>query len=119
MPRPPKCRRVKFFPKHTYFKPAGIPLRELKEEILTVEEIEALRLKDLEGLEQEECAQSMSISRPTFQRILVEARKKVAKALIYGKAIRIEGGTFILEEEEEEKKFRGEKRRGRGHHPCP
>jgi len=117
MPRPPKCRRVKFLPRHTYFKPAGIPLRDLEEEIITVEEVEALRLKDLEGLEQEECAQSMSISRPTFQRILIEARKKIVRALIYGKAIRIEGGTFILEEEEE--KFRGEKRRGRGHHPCP
>lgn len=116
MPRPPKCRRVTFFPRYTYFKPAGIPLRDLEEETLTVEEIEALRLKDLEGLEQEECAQSMRISRPTFQRILIEARKKVAKALIYGKAIRIEGGTFFLEGDKEEGDKEKSMEKGRGHH---
>ncbi|TDA68340.1 MAG: DUF134 domain-containing protein [Clostridia bacterium] len=96
MPRPPKCRRVEFLPQHTYFKPAGIPLRELEEVVLAVEEVEALRLKDLEGLEQEECAERMQVSRPTFQRILVGARQKVSRALVEGKAIRVEGGTFAV-----------------------
>jgi predicted Zn-ribbon and HTH transcriptional regulator len=61
-----------------------------------VEEVEAIRLKDLEGLEQEECAQRMQISRPTFHRVLESARNKLADALLNGKAIRIEGGNFEL-----------------------
>jgi predicted DNA-binding protein (UPF0251 family) len=61
---------------------------------LTVEELEAIRLKDLEGLEQEECAKQMGVSRATFQRILYSARSKVAEALVCGKAIRISGGSF-------------------------
>jgi predicted DNA-binding protein (UPF0251 family) len=96
MPRPPKCRRVAFLPNVTYFKPAGIPLRALDEVRLSVEEAEAIRLKDLEGLEQEEGAERMNISRPTFQRVLVSARQKVADALLNGKAIRIEGGNFEM-----------------------
>lgn len=96
MPRPPKFRRVEFFPQVTVFKPVGVPLRELEEEVLTVEELEALRLKDLEGLEQEDCAERMQISRPTFQRVLVTAREKVARALVMGKAIRVEGGNYRL-----------------------
>lgn len=96
MPRPTKCRRVGFIPGTTYFKPAGIPLRALAEIRLSVEEAEAIRLKDLEGLEQEECAGKMSISRPTFQRVLASGRQKIADALLNGKAIRIEGGSFAL-----------------------
>jgi predicted DNA-binding protein (UPF0251 family) len=96
MPRPQKCRRVAFLPNVTYFKPAGIPLGALGEVMLSLEEAEAIRLKDLEGLEQEESAQRMNISRPTFQRILVSARQKIAGALLYGKAIRIEGGHFEI-----------------------
>ena len=96
MPRPRKWRRVAFIPEVTYFKPAGIPLRVLEEVCLSVEEAEAVRLKDLEGLEQEQCAQRMSISRPTFQRVLESARRKIAEALLYGKAIRIEGGNFEM-----------------------
>ena len=98
MPRPPKCRRVENLPRCVYFKPAGVPLRYLAEERLTVEELEAIRLKDLEGLEQEECAQRMEVSRPTFQRILTGARQKVARALVEGRAIRVEGGNFVLAE---------------------
>ncbi len=94
MPRPPKCRRVEFLPDVTYFKPAGIPLRVLEEVLLSLEEVEAIRLKDLEGLEQEEGAQSMKVSRPTFQRILASARQKMADALLHGKSIRIEGGNY-------------------------
>ncbi|NLW24862.1 MAG: DUF134 domain-containing protein [Clostridia bacterium] len=96
MPRPPKWRRVEMEPQFTYFKPAGIPKRILEEVIINVEEIEAIRLKDLEGLEQEECAQKMNISRPTFQRVLTSARSKLAEAIIEGKAIKIEGGNYCL-----------------------
>ena len=96
MSRPPKCRRVSFLPSVTYFKPAGVPLRALEEVQLSVEEAEAIRLKDLEGLEQEGGAERMNISRPTFQRVLASARQKMADALLNGKAIRIEGGSFAM-----------------------
>ncbi|MHB8917377.1 MAG: DUF134 domain-containing protein [Desulfocucumaceae bacterium] len=94
MSRPPKCRRVEFLPQLTYFKPAGVSMRELTEVILTVEELEAIRLKDLAGLEQEACAEKMGVSRPTYHRILTSARHKVADALINGRAIKVEGGNF-------------------------
>jgi len=96
MPRPVKWRRVAFVPDVTYFKPAGIPMRILDEIRLTVEEAEAIRLKDLEALEQEDGAERMNISRPTFQRVLAAGRKKVADALLNGKAIRIEGGNYEI-----------------------
>jgi predicted DNA-binding protein (UPF0251 family) len=96
MARPFKCRRVTYLPGVTFFKPAGIPLRSLEEVRLSLEEAEALRLKDLEGLEQEEGAEKMNVSRPTFQRVLASARKKIADALLNGKAIRIEGGNFEI-----------------------
>jgi len=89
-------RRVSFIPAVTFFKPAGIPLANLQEACLLVEEAEAIRLKDLEGLEQEECAQKMNISRSTFSRILDSARQKIADALLNGKALRIEGGNFVM-----------------------
>jgi predicted DNA-binding protein (UPF0251 family)/predicted Fe-Mo cluster-binding NifX family protein len=95
MARPCKCRRVCCLPQATYFKPAGIPLLALDEVCLTIEEAEALRLKDITGLNQEESALCMNISRPTFQRILACARKKTADALLNGKAIRIEGGNYM------------------------
>jgi len=79
-----------------YFKPAGIPLRFLAEVIISIEEAEALRLKDIEDLDQEQCAQRMNISRATFQRILESVRKKTSDALLNGKAIRIEGGNFEI-----------------------
>lgn len=96
MGRMPKWRRVSLMPQVTYFKPAGIPMRHLEEVCLSVEEAEAIRLKDLDGLDQEECARTMKVSRPTFQRVLSSARKKMAEALMKGKAIRIEGGTFEM-----------------------
>lgn len=95
-PRPCKCRRVEHEPKYTYFKPAGVPLFELKEQTLSIEELEAIRLKDLEGLDQTECAQKMNVSRPTFQRIINQARIKVATALVEGGAIKVEGGSYEL-----------------------
>jgi len=96
MGRLPKWRRVASIPQVTYFKPAGIPARVLEEIRLSVEEAEAIRLKDLEGLEQEDCAQRMHISRPTFHRVLGSARRKVADALLGGRALRIEGGRFEM-----------------------
>lgn len=92
MPRPQKCRRIGFLPGVTFFKPAGVPLTSLGEILLNFEEAEALRLKDLEGMDQEPAAEKMNVSRPTFQRILASARAKVADALLNGKAIRIAGG---------------------------
>ena len=83
-------------PEATYFKPAGIPLRVLEESRLSLEEVEAIRLKDLDGLEQEECAAKMNVSRQTFQRVLGAARRNIADALFHGKAIRIEGGNFEM-----------------------
>jgi len=94
VPRRPKCRKVAFLPSLTFFKPAGIPLKELEEECLSIDELEAIRLKDLEGLEQEVCAEQMGVSRPTFQRIVTQARFKLARALVEGKAVRIEGGNY-------------------------
>jgi len=96
MSRPRKCRRVTHLPQVNYFKPAGIPMRVLDEVVLSVEEAEAIRLKDLERLEQEQGAERMNISRPTFQRVLVSGRQKMADALLNGKAIRIEGGSFEI-----------------------
>ena len=99
MPRPHKPRRVSTMPRHTYFKPTGIPMPLLDEVVLTVDEIEAIRLKDLEKLEQQECAARMNIAQSTLQRILVSAREKIARSLIEGKAMRIQGGPFALEGE--------------------
>ena len=98
MARPPKPRRVEYMPEVTLFRPAGIPMRHLEEVVLSIEELEALRLKDLEGLEQEECAASMNVSRPTFQRVLTSSRYKVADALVNGKVLRVEGGHYRLAE---------------------
>ena len=96
MPRPPKCRRVAFLPSVTHFKPAGIPLRTLEEIQLSIEEVEAIRLKDLEGLEQEQGAEHMNVSRSTFQRVLASARRKIADALLNGTAIRVMGGSYEM-----------------------
>lgn len=92
--RPTKWRKVGFIPNVQYFAPYDIDPGSMQENILRIEELEALRLKDLEGMEQESCAEQMEVSRQTFQRILSVARKKVADSLINGKAIRIEGGNY-------------------------
>ncbi|MFH1308079.1 MAG: DUF134 domain-containing protein [archaeon] len=96
MPRPCIRRRVRGCPNTTYFKPAGIRMVDLEESILTVDEFEAVRLKDLLGLEQEEAAKKMDISQPTFHRLILSARKKIADAIVNGKAIKIEGGNFKI-----------------------
>ena len=99
MPRPFCLRKVGFVPGVVYFKPAGVPLRELEEVVLRLDEVEALRLADLQGLYQEPAAEQMKISRPTFARLIESARKKVAEALIHGKALRLHGGTIQIKGE--------------------
>ena len=94
MPRPRLCRRVGSKPNTTYFKPAGIRIRELNESILTVDEFESIRLKDFLNLEQSKAAKMMNISQPTFHRLVTSARKKIADAIVNGKAIKIQGGNF-------------------------
>lgn len=94
MPRPITKRRIRFDPDVTYFKPRGIKLKDLEEVKLSLEELEALRLKNILNLDQKSCAEKMEISQPTFHRLLLEARKKVTEALVNGKAIKIEGGNF-------------------------
>ncbi len=90
MTRPRLCRKLRFKPKAHYFKPQGIPLCELAEVNLTKEEMEAIKLKDFDGLEQTESAQKMNTSQSTFQRILTSARIKIAKAIVNGEALKIE-----------------------------
>ncbi|XCH79135.1 MAG: DUF134 domain-containing protein [Candidatus Dehalobacter alkaniphilus] len=94
MARPTKWRKIENIPGITYFIPSKNASAELPRNILKLEELEAIRLKDLEGLEQEECAEKMEVSRPTFQRILLSAREKIADSLVNGKIIHIEGGNF-------------------------
>lgn len=94
MARPYKWRKIERIPTISYFVPAEKYDPMIVENILKLEELEAIRLKDLEGLEQEECARIMEVSRPTFQRILISAREKIADSLINGKSIRIEGGNY-------------------------
>jgi len=83
-------------PHVAYYKPRGVPLSMLQCIELAVDELESLRLADLEGLYQEEAAQRMNVSRQTFGRILEAAHKKVADALVHGKALSIEGGPVEL-----------------------
>ncbi len=90
MPRPRLQRRIRFNPRVTYFKPQGIPMRFLEVVMLTKEEIEALRLKNLENLNQIKCAHQMNTSQSTFQRILASAYQKISDALIRGRAIQIQ-----------------------------
>jgi uncharacterized protein len=96
MVRPKKHRMVAFNPEISYFKPRGIPMHDLSEVRLTVDEREAIRLADLHGMSHEEAGQHMHISRATFGRIIQQARKIVADALINGKAINIEGGNYKM-----------------------
>ena len=98
MARPPRCRYVNQLPGSTYFKPRGVPMSQLDEIVVTVDELEALRLADLDGLYQEQAARQMKVSRQTFGRIVSSARRKVAKALVEGAALKIDGGEFETSE---------------------
>ena len=94
MARPTKWRQIENIPVIQYFVPSTSDVMEVPENVLKLEELEAVRLKDLEGLEQSECAEKMGVSRPTFQRILLAAREKITDSLVNGKTIHIEGGNF-------------------------
>ena len=96
MVRPQKSRRVAFNPEISYFKPRGIPMFDLEEVRLTVDQREAIRLSDLQGMSHEEAGRHMGVSRATFGRIIQQARKAVADALINGKAINVEGGNYRI-----------------------
>lgn len=98
MPNRRRSRKVTMPPLMEGFKPFGIPMRDLEPVVLLFEEYEALRLADYENLTQEEAAVRMNISRPTFTRIYDKARKNIARAFIEGKAILIQGGTFITDD---------------------
>lgn len=96
MPRPCKFRTVSHRPEAVYFKPRAVPMTMLDEVILTFDELESIRLADLEGSYQAQAALKMGVSRQTFGNILKSAHKKVADALVNSKALRIEGGTIKL-----------------------
>jgi predicted DNA-binding protein (UPF0251 family) len=101
MPRPHKCRSIRGLPTARGFKPTGAPGRELKEVVLRLDELEALRLADLEGLYHQAAAESMRVSRATFGRLLDEARRKVADALIHGKLLTMQGGVIEMQRNDE------------------
>ena len=90
--RPKKTRWIRCAPGERCFKPLCKPLRALKVACLSLDEFEAMRLADLEGLRQVDAAKRLKVSRPTFSRIVASARKKVTDGLVNIKAIRIEGG---------------------------
>lgn len=96
MPRPRKPRCVQGGPMANIFKPRGIPATELEEVLLPIEGLEAIRFSDLEKLDQETAAMRMKVSRQTFGRVLAEAREVIAEALVMGKMIRIQGGSYTL-----------------------
>lgn len=98
MARPCKCRRIGCNPRAGYFKPRGIPVRHLQEVILTLDELEAVRLADLEGMYQEQAASRMNVSRQTFGNIIISAHRKIADALLNAKALKIDGGTYVRAE---------------------
>jgi len=108
VPRPRKRRLLDRAPQAAIYKPAGVPLDGLRQIRLLQEELEALRLADLEGLTQQEAAGRMGVSRSTFQRIVAQARRQVALALTGGHALQIEGGTFQVRPP----RPRGPRRRG-------
>lgn len=93
MPRPKKCRMVGFVPDNPCFHPQ---LHNKDEVVLSIEEVEAIRLSDYLEIEQDSAAESMNVSRGTFQRIIDAARRKTADALVHGKTIRIDGGNYQL-----------------------
>lgn len=96
MPRPFKEKTIRELPPISGFKPAGVPMREIESIILTMEEMEAIRLSDVEKLSQAAAAEQMGVSSPTFNRVLMRAHHKIGTALWQGKGLRIEGGNFRI-----------------------
>ncbi len=99
MPRPRMNRWIRHQPPAQFYTPHGVPLGRLRGVTLSLDGMEALRLADAEGLDQEQAAELMGISRPTFSRLLAEARGIVAKGLANGWALRIEGGNYEFADE--------------------
>jgi len=99
MPRPKCCRQIGVMPGKTCFHPEGAKPSSFEEVHLTLDEYEAIRLADLEGLYQEQAASRMNISRQTFGRIIEAARRKVADVLVNGKILKIEGGSVSMKAE--------------------
>lgn len=95
MPRPPCCRRIEGKPPCSVFKPTGVSARRLTSVSMSLDEFEAVRLADLEGLYQADAAERMHVSRPTFGRIIESAHRKIAEALVHGQALVIEGGPVL------------------------
>ena len=100
MVRPKHCRIVAGRPAALIFKPAGVPKRKLKMTTLSIDEFEAIRLADHLSMYQEEAAAKMGVSRQTFGRIIAEARGKVAKMLVYGQALVIDGGNVEISQKQ-------------------
>jgi predicted DNA-binding protein (UPF0251 family)/predicted Fe-Mo cluster-binding NifX family protein len=98
MPRPRCISNIGFLPQVTYFKPAGVRIGDIEEVVLHHDELEAIRLKDLLGIPQEEAALQMNVSQPTFHRLLLSAHEKMAHTVINGKALRIGGGNVSVDE---------------------
>jgi len=98
MPRPQKNRIIKEPPVFTQFKPVGVPGRIIQTVTLSIDEYEALRLSDFTGMSQEEAADEMEISRPTFTRLIEAARKKIGEMIVNGKMLVIEGGNIHFRE---------------------
>ena len=96
MARPCKCRCVCGNPRADYFRPRGVPILQAEKVVLTIDEFEAIRLADLEGLYQEDAAKKMNISRQTFGNIIESAHKKVADVLVNAKSLKIEGGVVKM-----------------------
>lgn len=96
MPRPRKCRKVCCMPSSTSFGPLKSNISEKEIITMSVEEYETIRLIDLEGKMQEECADSMGVARTTVQRIYNDARNKLAECLVLGKVLTIKGGDFTI-----------------------
>ena len=125
MVRPRKDRMVAYNPEISYFKPRAIPMMKLDEVHLTVDEREAIRLSDLQGLSHEDAGRCMGVSRATFGRIIQHARQVVADALINGKAIHVGGGNYRIVDQNRIFRCKGcrhvwEEAKGTGRpHNCP
>lgn len=118
MPRPPKCRRVCALPRTSRFLPEGGEGGETTPVVLLVDEYEAIRLIDLQGLTQEACAQQMEVARSTVAAIYDSARRKIAQSIVGGRRLIIEGGNYRLCGGEEGLQPRRCCRRMGQHGPC-
>ncbi len=116
MARPMKWRKVCSLPESNRFGPLDLPNNPRNHVIMTIDEYEAIRLIDLEGFTQEECAAQMNVARSTVQGIYIEARKKLAESLVNGKMLSIEGGEYRLCDGMGDGCGRGCHRKRRGRH---